>query len=1144
MISNNNSTEPTPSSSSSQHISFKDLCKSLIKEETNFEEGSDNNNNGYLMEREGSPNSKLQINDNEQPQQLFSQHLPQFPISLSSTNPSAAALFPLSAASLFSLLENGFERTPNGEEENTTPIENLSNSSFEVRERNESEFVFNNNESIESVVNNNFSNNNNSNIISIANNEDNNPSPNIFGIPQNSFNGATPIDQILQISRQLFGDNIAKQQHLNNNSNTIMGRKGGNNGSSNGRQEENNTNTMTASDRKRTYPYTFQFCVLCQKNVHSSKLPCHIRQCHVGKPMFQCPVCDFTSTYSKNNVKSHMVSLHGMAGDPISFMDAYAGQVDDFMKECFPNVRGRGRPVHGRFGSASNISEQPAPSKTCQKKQQAFKQNILGSPGGDTVVSSEDAASIRDGGGGGGIISSPTNTNEFWALNDVNCQNLDSSPPPNNNSKNIISRRRQMSNSALVASTQSNNNNNNIQQKQHQHNYRNRVGSNGHSNNTNNNPNSYSSTSRLFNRHNKRRCTSPSNQKTTILVEQQPAVPTNLFNSSTPLFGNNGGGGIGIAGGNGGEGGGGINLGGNLNINSNELMGAVLEKITSTNNGFGFNPFIYLQQLNGFFPAFQNNATPNIASSNVQHAIRNANENNCANFKQKDSNRETFSPSSIGINTSEGPQTMLLKECLSISQKFLKEINDGEMMTNSSKNNLNKNGHQNNKKKKIGEEGGQIYENYNNLGNNIADNPNCHSSSSTTASPLPTTNFHHLNTLNNNFDIHSEEPLYFPQSPALCKILEGPGLEKTVFNTFTSSNELIEKFDLSIFENLLEKQSIASGSLLTPEQKNQVSNVRAQLGLQSFEVMFAVHRLDSNILKPAQVHLVECIAPTKSDIRRFALFEQQHSNNNNSGNILFDKDEQFVIELSKIERLREKLAVMAFVGEFNERLAQLNKQIQCLSSAATLLYNSPHFHMLLHLLLIAINLLSGDFTIKLIKAFRPSKLQSICSFIFPNGFSLLQILAKIVEKHYPELANFVSNEKSLVIGEAAKVNFACISKELHLLERGQSLVEEELIYLTEETTSNNGCGKSQQQQQLAAFSAHLTTEIVHLKESMQSLKNQLTNTLNFFGEIEEEQDYENNNKYSSNNFQKFHPERFFEVIANFLGDLNEELKNH
>lgn len=32
-----------------------------------------------------------------------------------------------------------------------------------------------------------------------------------------------------------------------------------------------------------------------------------------------------------------MVSLHGLAGDPISYMDKYAGQVEEFMKLCFPN---------------------------------------------------------------------------------------------------------------------------------------------------------------------------------------------------------------------------------------------------------------------------------------------------------------------------------------------------------------------------------------------------------------------------------------------------------------------------------------------------------------------------------------------------------------------------------------------------------------------------------------------------------------------------------------------------------------------------------------------------------------------------------------------------------------------------------------
>ena len=74
--------------------------------------------------------------------------------------------------------------------------------------------------------------------------------------------------------------------------------------------------------------------------------------------MFQCPACDFTSTYSKNNVKSHMVSLHGITGDPISYMDDYAEQVEEFMKKCFPNVRGRARPFPGRsnnnYSNAAN----------------------------------------------------------------------------------------------------------------------------------------------------------------------------------------------------------------------------------------------------------------------------------------------------------------------------------------------------------------------------------------------------------------------------------------------------------------------------------------------------------------------------------------------------------------------------------------------------------------------------------------------------------------------------------------------------------------------------------------------------------------------------------------------------------------------
>ncbi|VDK58162.1 unnamed protein product [Gongylonema pulchrum] len=37
-------------------------------------------------------------------------------------------------------------------------------------------------------------------------------------------------------------------------------------------------------------------------------------------------------------------------------MEKYAGEVEEYMKLCFPNVRGRGRPIHGNRPTASPSS--------------------------------------------------------------------------------------------------------------------------------------------------------------------------------------------------------------------------------------------------------------------------------------------------------------------------------------------------------------------------------------------------------------------------------------------------------------------------------------------------------------------------------------------------------------------------------------------------------------------------------------------------------------------------------------------------------------------------------------------------------------------------------------------------------------------
>ncbi|MCP9258537.1 CBN-FOZI-1 protein [Dirofilaria immitis] len=123
-------------------------------------------------------------------------------------------------------------------------------------------------------------------------------------------------------------------------------------------QQQQQRQQRPSKEKKRSYPCSFQWCELCMREVHSSKLPCHIRQHHVAQPMFICPQCKFSSSYSKNNVKSHMSTVHGLTEEPISHMEEYADEVEQLMKRCFPTVRGRGRPVHNniRPSTASSSS--------------------------------------------------------------------------------------------------------------------------------------------------------------------------------------------------------------------------------------------------------------------------------------------------------------------------------------------------------------------------------------------------------------------------------------------------------------------------------------------------------------------------------------------------------------------------------------------------------------------------------------------------------------------------------------------------------------------------------------------------------------------------------------------------------------------
>lgn len=139
------------------------------------------------------------------------------------------------------------------------------------------------------------------------------------------------------------------------------------------------------------------------------------------------------------------------------------------------------------------------------------------------------------------------------------------------------------------------------------------------------------------------------------------------------------------------------------------------------------------------------------------------------------------------------------------------------------------------------------------------------------------------------------------------------------------------------FESLINENN----TLLTKDQTDKVAEVRKQLQLEAFEVLFAVHRLvylhiylrvelgllieyndcrlDLEVLPLTKLGLVATIAPTEVDIKRISLFELSNNMRNLSD------EEQFVVQLSKVERLREKLAVMRLMGTFDQNVRRIGQ---------------------------------------------------------------------------------------------------------------------------------------------------------------------------------------------------------------------------
>lgn len=214
-------------------------------------------------------------------------------------------------------------------------------------------------------------------------------------------------------------------------------------------------------------------------------------------------------------------------------------------------------------------------------------------------------------------------------------------------------------------------------------------------------------------------------------------------------------------------------------------------------------------------------------------------------------------------------------------------------------------------------------------------------------------------------------------------ILNDLQMKGTVFADCRSNMELYAENIARKIENTKAFQSF----VLSDDMRTVVEEVRSRVSIQLFEVMFAIHRMDIKVLNQNLVDSLLQIAPTNSDAQLLRKMEN-----------LSDPNEEFLLGLTKIDHIEEKLETMKHMYRFPEQVELLKENIIKYEIAVKVLSESRALRNVMQLVLAILNIgFFDDRQCLSINGFSVSDISSILSTNTPSGQSVQSILVTILK---------------------------------------------------------------------------------------------------------------------------------------------------
>uniref|UniRef100_A0A8D0HM13 Formin like 3 n=1 Tax=Sphenodon punctatus TaxID=8508 RepID=A0A8D0HM13_SPHPU len=275
----------------------------------------------------------------------------------------------------------------------------------------------------------------------------------------------------------------------------------------------------------------------------------------------------------------------------------------------------------------------------------------------------------------------------------------------------------------------------------------------------------------------------------------------------------------------------------------------------------------------------------------------------------------------------------------------------------------------------------------------------------------------------------------------------------TVFSEL-DDERILEDLDLDKFEELFKtkaqgpaidlicsktKASHKAASKVTLLEANRAKNLAITLrkaGRSTEEICRAIHTFD---LKTLPVDFVECLMrflPTEAEVKLLRQYEKERKPLEE----LADED-RFMLHFSKVERLTQRMAIMAFLGNFAENLQMLTPQLNAIIAASASVKSSQKLKRMLEIILALGNYMNSSRR----GAVYGFKLQSLDLLLDTKStdrkLTLLHFISMLVREKYPELSNFW--QEMHFVEKAAVVSLENVLLDVKELGRGMELIRRE-----------------------------------------------------------------------------------------------------